>query len=296
MTELQHKIKELNNQGFKDTEIAEFLKLKVKKVRYHRNKLGLNSPKMISNKEEIKDYILIMFKQGLQDKEIALSLNISPSSVYSIRKKLGLERKKVSNKIEISKELDSFLLGTLLGDSTIYLDKNCINSRYTCSHNKEQKEYIDFKYKILEPLKPKISFLTPKYPDKRTNKYYSYYRIFTGNNENLNYYRNIFYPDNIKIIPVNKLDNFNALSLACLFMDDGYYSRNSIKISTNSFQKENLQQFIKFLYNKFELKFTIHKDNSIYLSAKSFEKFKNIVNPYILSCFNYKLGQNGSPV
>jgi hypothetical protein len=42
-------------------------------------------------------------------------------------------------------------------------------------------------------------------------------------------------------------------------MGDGYYSKNTLKICTDNFTKEEVLSLIKVLYNKFHIKATINK-------------------------------------
>ena len=59
--------------------------------------------------------------------------------------------------------------------------------------------------------------------------------------------RNIFYPNNIKIIPMKYIfNNFTELSMYYLMMDDGSYdiSNNSYIINLQCFSKDNLKSII----------------------------------------------------
>ena len=102
--------------------------------------------------------------------------------------------------------------------------------------------------------------------------------------------RETFYQNGKKLIPINYISNiFTAKSLAYLFMDDGCKNQNSINLNLQGFETENLQEFIKFLYNKFNLEFILKKDKTLYLRYQSVNNFLDLVTPYIINSMQYKL-------
>lgn len=62
-------------------------------------------------------------------------------------------------------------------------------------------------------------------------------------------------------------------------MDDGCYDKksNSYLISTDCFNKDQLQQFCDLLKSKFNLNFSIKKDNSLYLKHSSNNIFTKLL-------------------
>ena len=73
-------------------------------------------------------------------------------------------------------------------------------------------------------------------------------------------------------------------------MDDGYVTKNSCIFSSCSFTVEEQEILSKVLLDKFDLHFSIGKnDNSMYLHASDFSKFVEIVKPYIIEDMQYKL-------
>ena len=112
--------------------------------------------------------------------------------------------------------------------------------------------------------------------------------------------RDIFYENNIKIIPTKYLEkHFSELSMYCLMMDDGHYDKcsNSFGISTNCFKIEELENFCKFLINKFDLHFSIKKDKSLYLKHISNDKMIKLLNKYnTCGSMNYKCGPLKTPL
>ena len=73
-------------------------------------------------------------------------------------------------------------------------------------------------------------------------------------------------------------------------MDDGYVTKNSCILSTCSFTLEEQSLLANILLDKFDLHFTVGKhDNSMYLQAKDFPKFVELIKDYIIPPMRYKL-------
>lgn len=92
-----------------------------------------------------------------------------------------------------------------------------------------------------------------------------------------------FYINNTKVIPIDYIkDKFSELSIYCLIMDDGSYdiNTNSYIVNTQCFIKDNLEEFCKFLLEKFNLDFSIKSDNTLYLRHKSNYIMNNILQKY----------------
>jgi hypothetical protein len=75
-------------------------------------------------------------------------------------------------------------------------------------------------------------------------------------------------------------------------MDDGYKSVKGFYISTESFTLKENEFLVGILQNKFGLTCSVHKHTNghrIYIASTSKDKFVELVKPYILPIFNYKL-------
>lgn len=91
-------------------------------------------------------------------------------------------------------------------------------------------------------------------------------------------------------------------------MDDGYpigdsKKIRSIGIALCNFKEEELNKFIVFLKNKFNLNFHIQKHynkhynkyySNINLDSKDFNKFCNLIKPYLHNWAYYKIQRGGS--
>ena len=117
--------------------------------------------------------------------------------------------------------------------------------------------------------------------------------------------RNIFYPNGIKILPIEYLkEHFTEESIYYWYVDDGCYDKagNSFSIATDCFDRKQLKEFIDWLEEQFDLKFSIKKDGELYLKHCSNTKFYNIISKYnkcetmkykYILCSSHKTPLNG---
>ena len=245
------------------------------------------------NKKYNNNQIIRLHLEGLTDKEIAKEVGCTPNQMANKRRDLGLKPNRPSENYCLSKEELEVLIGTLLGDSCVrYVHKECKYPSFTCSHSEAQEEWFMWKYNKLKNI---ISSYN-KYDLKSNGIILDHCKIqATGKNMKcLKEIRELFYINGIKHIPINYIkNNFTKVSLYCMYMDDGSYdiNSNSYLINTQCFSIEELQDFTKFLEDKFNLFFNIKSDHVLYLRHKSNEVFKQILfNLNKCDTMAYKLG------
>jgi hypothetical protein len=109
-----------------------------------------------------------------------------------------------------------------LGDVYASREKPQYNTRLVFEQSKEShSEYIFYLYNLFksfvntEPKSPKRKL------DKRTGKIYDSLMFKPLRFPCFNEYRELFYPEGIKIIPLNISELFTEVSLAFGIMDDG---------------------------------------------------------------------------
>lgn len=284
---------ELHSKGKTDIEIASIMNVSRQLIQFHRNKLGLipnfsyNSFRKM-NYEEVEKLV----RSNKSDKEIAKLFNVKPISVYFFRKRNNIERDNllISKSIEPTKRQLSIIVGSLLGDAS--LRKTNINPIFSCEHGIKQLEYCKWKSKELESLGSKFSISKRKTADKRTGVYYESAICRLPANPALLFIYNSLYINGRKTITKEFLQNFDELSLAVMFMDDGSNTKSSINIATNCFNEEELLILLEFFKKKFNLTFHINSNHSIYLLKKDFEHFKDLVLPFMRQELLYKLFLN----
>lgn len=283
-------------------EIAELLDITVGMVEYQRKKNNWKSQH--SNKilnpylEEIKKLILI---DNLTDKQISEKFGCVEETVRQFRlsNKISRPDKRVSKEIELNTNLLEILVGTLLGDSSLQF--RCKSTRFKTEHSIKQEEYINNLKKSLEILNPKVH--------KKENLKCPSIELLTTSTPTLNSLYNDFYPNGKKVIPISLLEKyFSCKSLAYLFMDDGFPIRNanklySIGFALCDFSEENLNEFIIFLKNKFNLNFKIQYHYNKYydkyyadivLKSNDLSNFIELILPYLDNWAMYKIQARNS--
>lgn len=289
----KQRLTELHSKGKTDVEIASIMNVSRQLIQFHRNKLGLisnfsyNSFRKM-NYEEVEKLV----RSNKSDKEIAKLFNVKPISVYFFRKRNNIERDNllISKSIEPTKRQLSIIVGSLLGDAS--LRKTNVNPIFSCEHGIKQLEYCKWKSKELESLGSKFSISKRKTVDRRTGVYYESAICRLPANPALLSIYNSLYINGRKTITKEFLQNFDELSLAVMFMDDGSSTKSSISIATNCFDEEELLILLEFFKKKFNLTFHINSNHSIYLLKKDFEHFKDLVLPFMRQELLYKLSLN----
>ena len=194
--------------------------------------------------------------------------------------------------MSITNRQKDILLGLLLGDG--HLEKNGSYVRLRVDQKLDHGNYVKWLYGELAnlvPSKPRII----REKDKRTGKVYSRLHFSTYSTSELNKWRDIFYCNRRKIIPPNIESMLKSkVSLAIWFMDDGYKRNDcaAIRLNTDAFNCDEQIILIQCLRKNFKIKSHLHKKGkwfNIYIPKDEADKFCNIVKPYILPSFRYKL-------
>ena len=170
---------------------------------------------------------------------------------FSARRLLELVRKWNSDIQEnplllINQEEHDLIIGSLLGDASIRQRER--NSCLRLSHSIRQRGYIQWKSRILR------EFEISEFREVRRkfgNKHSTFIDFATKTHPIFNYYRNLFYKNNMKIINKKVLDYLNPRSLAIWICDDGSFCRTQkyIILCTNSFNLRE-HELLKEFFNK----------------------------------------------
>ena len=184
----------------------------------------------------------------------------------------------------LTQEQKSIIIGSLLGDGSLQLQKGRSNAFLAVNHALAYKEYVDWKYKYLANLVG-----TPPKARKGNGKRMAY-RFTTLSFPELTALYRKFYDGNKKIIPNNL--NLSPLILAVWFMDDGCKSRSSLYLNTQGFDLSDQKKLQEILMDQWRIDTTLNRDKKYYrirIRTKDVNRFKEIVRPFILSLFYYKL-------
>lgn len=218
------------------------------------------------------------------------------------------------SKSRSSSELKGAILGTLLGDSYINLEKksNSIGYRFGCEQI--HKSLILYKKQILEEIFNKeISLLSRIRKPKvvHNNKKVSTFKpVFYIKKQSVYFkklYKLLYNKNNEKQVTVNVLKYLTVEGLALWIMDDGYigsYNKrdgiynNSLYLCTDSFDEFSIKQICQYFSEKYNISAVIFKHQAsknakqcyrIKFKAKDTQKIISLIYKYILPEFYYKI-------
>ena len=204
----------------------------------------------------------------------------------------------------------SIIIGILLGDATLYVNKSSKNNNATLviRHSLKQKIYTEYLYSCLKSLNPKIKLVKIKGHILNSKEIKDSYQVElkTPVFKELTILKKQIYPNGVKIINFNLLNTYyNAEALSIHFMDDGSKcvdskgKINGFILSTQCFTIEELTRFSYFLLGRFGLYNSIIRQNTRYvirISSRSVAKFISLVKPYITTDLLYKISSSKTPL
>lgn len=202
----------------------------------------------------------------------------------------------MNQNLQNSSFLRSVLIGTLLGDSSLQTYTQGKTWRTRFIQDDLQKSYLFHLYDLFQdyvatPPKAIISngntkwyFNTIVHPDLNP-----YAQLFYQPSS-LNYKNNKF----LKIMPYDFTPDFNDISLAYWYMDDGSLKSNkkAYILCTDNFSLIELQRIRVILKDRFNIWVSFHKQGkkySIYIPVKHYEEVKNKIEKYVVVDLRYKL-------
>ena len=247
---------------------------------------------MEKEKVEFED-VLKLYNKGLTDEEIAEVLECSHQHIKRIRLSNGLKREEAKrpNNYKYSNIEYQVILGTVLGDGHLARQHKNGGVVLSISHCERQKEYIEWKREFLkenscEVRKEWCHDARFKNPDYVRYSFYTY-----SSTDLIDFYNRWYLPK--KTICKEDFEKIEPLGLAIWYMDDGHKCVDGgCVLCTNSFSLEELHMVQEVLKNKFDIDTTIWEScNETYIPAKSYQKFKDLIYPYIneVKCMQYKL-------
>lgn len=194
--------------------------------------------------------------------------------------------------IEIGNDLKQLLIGSLLGDGCYCsVGGTTKNMCLSIAHSEKQKEYLEYKHSILDRYNLASTIIGYRINNSRYSRELTGFRFKSRLHPIFTNIRTKYYDcDGHKRVFKEFVEDIDALGIAIWYMDDGYVTKNSCVFSTCSFTVEEQQILAEILLRKFNLHFNVGViDNSMYLQAKDFPKFVELVKPYIIPSMQYKL-------
>lgn len=129
------------------------------------------------------------------------------------------------------------IIGLALGDLHIRREAKSANSRLCFEGSIKHATYIQHLYSIFVDFcntEPVVKLRATSHNIAFTTLAYSVF----------NYYRDLFYVDGIKIVPLNIGDLLSPRGLAYWFMDDGYFLGNGYGFCTDSYTLAEVQLLV----------------------------------------------------
>lgn len=211
----------------------------------------------------------------MSNSELSKSLSKSINSIANKLNELKIRRGQAN--IPINKVEEQIILGSILGDASILYKKDSTNPCFRESHSIKQKEYLLWKFRLIKSLNIHIFESTRKNGIKEINMASNQYH-------NFKLYRNLFYPNNKKIVNEEILKLIDVLGLAVWFLDDGHYiyPQKSISIATLGFSKEENEIIIKWFKIKWKIDCRLWRDKDKYrllFNATNTNKFLRLIVP-----------------
>ncbi len=172
------------------------------------------------------------------------------------------------------------VVGSLLGDA--YLMPTTAGYCYRVNHGLRQYAYVDWKYEMLKEY--------VRTEPRKSGKCY-FFRTITHPEFSL--YRELFYPNGHKVVPVELLTNeLTPFGLAVWIMDDGSADGKALRLNTQSFSYEENVLLSELLRAKFGINASLNRDRGYYrllVSTASMERLTSLVRAHILPDMLYKL-------
>ena len=238
--------------------------------------------------------IILDYQNGKKIKDIATENRLNHESVrrFLKRNNVPIFKGTVPYNIEIKNDLRQLLIGSLLGDGCFCsVGGRTKNMCLSITHSEKQKEYIKYKWNILNKYNLASPIVEYRINNKRYLRELVGYSFKTKLHPIFTDIRNKYYDSHgHKRVFKEFVKDIDALGLAIWYMDDGYVTKNSCILSTCSFTLEEQSLLADILLSKFGLHFTVGKnDNSMYLQAKDFSKFVELIKDYVIPSMQYKL-------
>ena len=172
------------------------------------------------------------------------------------------------------------IVGSLLGDA--YLMPTTSGFCFRVNHGIQQRDYVDWKFSMLNRL--------VRTPPRESGKCY-YFRTVT--HPEFSRYRECFYSDSRKIVPIELLNQqFSEFSLAIWLMDDGAVDGKQLRLNTQSFSYSENEALMSILRAKFGIEARVNRDKDrhrLRINGASVRRFKDLVGPHVIPSMLYKL-------
>ncbi len=176
---------------------------------------------------------------------------------------------------------EALIVGCLLGDGAMRCKTHAL---LEINHSVDQREYVEWKYHELKGL-----VATP--PKARRSGWRRVaYRFTTRSLPALTPLYKRFYPDGQKQVPDDLI--LKPFSMAVWLMDDGAKSYRAVYFNTQKYDRFSQERLIEMLWRQHAIRARLNRDKQYWrlrIAVDSVERLKRLVQPHLLSMFDYKL-------
>lgn len=187
----------------------------------------------------------------------------------------------------LSQEQQAVLTGTLLGDGSLP-----VHGRYPrlfVKHKVSHRTPALWKYEVFRNF---IS-MRPHWFDQRLHgRSYPCVQFVTRTNIAFSAWRERFYPNGCKAVPLDIAGDLTPLALAVWMMDDRAADYAGLTFQTHSFSREESSRLADILRSRYGLRTGVRANRGssiVYVYAESMPRLRTIVDPYVLPELTYKL-------
>jgi hypothetical protein len=278
-------------------------------VKYYRNKWGIKKLETIDRiagkaklqglrdiREVSKDEFEKIYEK-CGERKMAKMFGCSKMLIRRFRKDYGIDalqkhkRHIVAYPLSFSREQKQVLIGSLLGDGGMQLDKARKKSaRFYESHCQKQKDYLEWKRSVLLPFASRLSRWDKKLDDGRKAKGFQFRTCFHP--VFLPLYE-AFYGTGEKRLPEKVLEEISSLSLAVWYMDDGHLSmenKDGVFTLASGFPKEDIDKIAEILNRRFNLDIEPRDRGSVTVFwIHNKDRFFSLIGKHIRPEMTYKI-------
>jgi LAGLIDADG DNA endonuclease family len=181
----------------------------------------------------------------------------------------------------------SVLVGTLLGDGC--LAKHGHWHRLHVKHKLAHRELAEFKRDVFRDF---VSMRLHEFDQRLGDRRHPCVQFATRTHPVFTEWHSRFYRERCKVVP-EEIDRWmTPLAVAVWFMDDGAVDHWGVTFQTHSFDESEVELLRMVLRERFDLGSNLRKNRQrwiLYVPASSMSRFREVVTPFLLSGFEYKM-------
>lgn len=194
--------------------------------------------------------------------------------------------------MKLTSKQEQVLNGLLLGDGCLFVGKSNKCPLLTVARAAKDLEYLRFQHGIFRKFCSDEGIIKSDKTDRKANKTYKGFKFRTRAIPELLPYHSLWYPDGKKIVPASL--ELTPTTMAHWFCDDGSirtkndrsggkYQSLVLKLSTNGFQKHDVEFLHSLLTERYGSHFSIVHDSLAWYKKKHPSYTENNNNFFILT-------------